>query len=501
MKNNKWVYVTNKEKEDPYEKIIPQLQDISVDFNLKTPEEQDIVVDKIFKLIREINVFPIIYYNKEGIHKEIQSVLNKKNICIIDHTIQTQLRNGLLLLDFLFPNLHLATTCNEDKNMYERFYDDDILKFCIKRYLTSGYLINNLRTLFFSTARLYWDTPINFSPMRAKIIYEHFCPTGGTIYDYSSGYGGRMLGALGSDKKFKYIATEPNTLTYNNLLQLGEYIEEVTKRKNSYQIYNLCSEQLQLKPKSIDFAFSCPPFFNKEIYTDEPTQSISKFPNYKEWLEKYVRPTIKNCYLALKDNGVFCFDVINYYFSGKKIPLVEDWTRIAEEEGFYFKDKIPIKSKMRKTTEDSEYIYLFMKSQDSELPNYTTYDLMSEATIAKQNREERQYRRTHVTIAEYNIFGQLEKTYKSYDEINIEKEILKSKKLYNNKYYRIYWGDDTILAQLQVKQPIAQIKDNYFFSYSDLARYLGVSRQAVQQAYKRQSTSIAGKSIIWLGEK
>jgi len=51
-----------------------------------------------------------------------------------------------------------------------------------------------------------------------------------------------------------------------------------------------------------------------------------------------------------------------------------------------------------------------------------------------------------VTIAEYDIFGQLEKTYNSYDEINIEKEILKSKKLYNNKYYRIYWGDDTILA-------------------------------------------------------
>jgi len=71
---------------------------------------------------------------------------------------------------------------------------------------------------------------------------------------------------------------------------------------------------------------------------------------------------------------------------------------------------------------------------------------MQDAAIAKQNREERQYRRTHVTIAEYDIFGQLEKTYNSYDEINIEKEILKSKKLYNNKYYRIYWGDDTILA-------------------------------------------------------
>jgi hypothetical protein len=40
-------------------------------------------------------------------------MIEKDDICIIDNTVFTQLRNGLLLLDFLFPNLHLATTCNE----------------------------------------------------------------------------------------------------------------------------------------------------------------------------------------------------------------------------------------------------------------------------------------------------------------------------------------------------------------------------------------------------
>ena len=148
----------------------------------------------------------------------------------------TQLRNGLLLLDFLFPNLHLATTCNEKRSMYDRFYDDNILKQAIRSYLDSGKIIHNLRTLFFSYARLYYDTPINFSPMRAKIIFEHYCPKNGTLYDYSAGYGGRMLGALCSQQNFKYIAVEPNSNTYYNLKRLGVYIEKVLNKENSYKI-------------------------------------------------------------------------------------------------------------------------------------------------------------------------------------------------------------------------------------------------------------------------
>jgi hypothetical protein len=115
----------------------------------------------------------------------------------------------------------LATTCNEKKNMYDRFYNDEILKKAIEVYLNTGKPINNLRTLFFSYARLYLDTPINFSPMRAKVIFEHYCPKNGIIYDYSAGYGGRMLGALCSQQDFTYLAVEPNSNTYHNLKKLG----------------------------------------------------------------------------------------------------------------------------------------------------------------------------------------------------------------------------------------------------------------------------------------
>ena len=241
MKNSnnilEWNYIPTKTKEDPYEDIIPFIQTISIDYINKSTEEQNKIVEDIFLKIREKNIFPIIYFNEDGIKEEILSVYNKNDVCFVENGVYTQLRNGLLLLDFLFPNLHIATTCNEKKPVYERFYDDNILKKAIHSFLSQNKTIFNLRTLFFTYARFYYDTPINFSPMRAKLIYEHYCPKNGTIYDYSAGYGGRMLGALASQQNFKYIAVEPNTNTFYNLNRLGQYIENTLEKDKSYQIY------------------------------------------------------------------------------------------------------------------------------------------------------------------------------------------------------------------------------------------------------------------------
>lgn len=91
-----------------------------------------------------------------------------------------------------------------------------------------------------------------------------------------------MLGALSSKNNYTYIGTDPNTETFNNLLSLGKQIEEITKRKDSFEIYNKESENLILNDNSIDFAFSCPPFFSLEKYTDESTQSYNKYNKYEE---------------------------------------------------------------------------------------------------------------------------------------------------------------------------------------------------------------------------
>ena len=491
-----WNYIPTKNSEDAYEPIIEEIQNLSQEYSNSDLEKQNVIIETIFSKIRKINVFPIIYFTEEGIKEEILSVYNKNDVCFIENGVYTQLRNGLLLLDYLFPNLHLATTCNEKQSMYDRFYNDDILKKAIKVYLDSGKTIHNLRTLFFSYARLYYDTPINFSPMRAKIIYEHYCPKNGVIYDYSAGYGGRMLGALGSQQNFTYIAVEPNRNTYNNLKTLGNYITKTLNKSNCYNIYNLCSEKFQLKSESVDFVFSCPPFFKKELYSDEITQSTNNYPEYKDWLENYVRPTIHNSYNALKEQGVYGVDILNYSYCGKTYPLIEDWIKIAQEEGFVYKEKVPIASKFRKKDGEGEHIYLFMKKEEYELPDYTPNKTQLDAEEAKRKRERAKYRKEHRVIGEYDIFGNLLELYEE-DQSPVDKEIYKTNKLHNNKYYKIYYGEDIVQQQIEVKQPICLIDNQYFFSFSDIGRYCNVSRQAVAQSKSRNSSQIKGYSIQW----
>lgn len=368
---NNWTFKPIKEKQDAYEEIISKLNPCSPEeFNQYSSEEQNKIILDMIKEIRKINQFPIYYFNEDGIKKEIKKAIDK-TVCFSDGVLDLSYAQGLLLLDYLFPNLHKVNAGEKaNKSMYDRFYDDEILGICLKNAISNRKILN-MRTTFFTYARFLWRTAINYSPMRAKAIYEKFCPNGGVIYDYSAGFGGRMLGALSSKNNYTYIGIDPNTETYKNLLRLGEYIEKVTGREGTYDIYNACSEDVVLEPESIDFAFSCPPYFTLEQYCDEETQSINKFPKYEDWLEYYVRPTIKSIYQGLKPDGIFGVNIVNFWIGAKKYMITEDWIKIAQEEGFVLQNIYPIVSKARKKLkEDQDSIYIFTK-EGRKLADYT----------------------------------------------------------------------------------------------------------------------------------
>lgn len=363
---HKWSHIPTTEKECGYEDMMDQLNIISQSaFKALSEEEQDAKVQEIINIIRTRNVFPIYYFNHKGIIKEIKKVIAKNDVKFCGNTLKTQASQGLLLLDYLFPNLHFVEAGNATDNcMYNRFYDDYKLGKCLKRHIKAYGKFTNMRTPFFMYGRFFWNTATNFAPMRAKAIFEQFCPKGGVVYDYSCGFGGRMLGCLSSSNNYTYIGCEPCSDTYHNLNQLGEYIEEVTKRNNSFVIHQQCSEDLRLPDESVDFAFSCPPFYGLERYSEEDTQSVVRYPKYEDWLEHYVRPTIRNCRDALKVGALYGVDISDICWKNKKYSLVADWCRIAEEEGLVFVDKYSIVSRARKDdaeTSNTEHVYIFRK--------------------------------------------------------------------------------------------------------------------------------------------
>lgn len=89
-----------------------------------------------------------------------------------------------------------------------------------------------------------------------------------------------MLGCLANPYNYTYIGCEPNTETFRHLNELGQYIDAAIGQPGRYKLHCACSEDLRLEPESVDLAFSCPPFFALERYTNEPTQCYIKFPQY-----------------------------------------------------------------------------------------------------------------------------------------------------------------------------------------------------------------------------
>jgi SAM-dependent methyltransferase len=179
----------------------------------------------------------------------------------------------------------------------------------------------------------------NFKPQNARAIVEHLCPVlWGNVYDYSCGYGGRLLGIGSSNMKYNYIGVEPNTETVKYLNFFNDCIEEAVGVKGT--IIQSVSEEYQ--PEDIDLAFSSPPYFNLEKYSDEDTQCMVRYKTLDEWFDGYVTPTIEHIYRGLNREGIFATNIADYKTYGQKEPVqvVQRWIETAKQNGFKYQGMI-----------------------------------------------------------------------------------------------------------------------------------------------------------------
>ena len=167
---------------------------------------------------------------------------------------------------------------------------------------------------------------LNFQPAVAAAIYHKFAPRGGVVYDSSSGWGGRLVGARLARMK-KYIGCEPCTQTFKGLQDLAQLI-----RTPEFQIelHMAGSETLTLQENSVDVAFTSPPYFSLELYSDEATQSHIKFPSFDEWCRGFLEPTFAHTLHALRPGGVMAINISNCkMFTDQGIDLEQQTCRIA----------------------------------------------------------------------------------------------------------------------------------------------------------------------------
>ena len=208
---------------------------------------------------------------------------------------------------------------------------------------------------------------VNFPPLTARYLYERYTdhikqdePL--NIYDPSSGWGGRILGAMSSKKQIHYVGTDPNTDNFIDDLEISryEYVanfynDEVlggndfwdTEHKNTFHYFQMGSEHIgdhpdfqQYKGK-LDMVFTSPPYFDREQYSEDEEQSYKSYPQYDDWRDNFLKPTLTNAYESLRNDRYLLWNIADIKIGTNKFhPLEQDSIDILLSLGADYQGKL-----------------------------------------------------------------------------------------------------------------------------------------------------------------
>lgn len=317
--------------------------------------EQELLEYKqmVFKHYRE-NGFPYFNSSKEYRLSEFNKLKKYDRKNLLQDNVINQTMHGLGLAWSYFPH-NFEVQCNNMLTPMQAFNDDTIFKKVIDKRLRMGDNMsdNGIRKMLkiFSNVQAV----SNFRPTAAACIYDIYGKDK-VVLDMSSGFGGRLLGAIVSDVK-QYIGLEPSTKTFNGLLDICDDFAPNFKET----IYKCGSEDYLPPKESIDLCFTSPPYFDTEKYSDESTQSYIKYPTKIEWLNQFMRKTLENCFHGLKNDGYLIINIANVK-SYKN--LESDFVDLASSVGFELDKilKLSLSSMVRENKFKYEPIFVFKKS-------------------------------------------------------------------------------------------------------------------------------------------
>jgi DNA modification methylase len=101
---------------------------------------------------------------------------------------------------------------------------------------------------------------------------------------------------------------------------------------SSHQI-DISLEDLKVPTNYFDFAFTSPPYFDTEIYSDEKTQASNRYKTLEEFNKKFLEKLIVKTIKALKPNGCFVINI-----GGSQYRFDQVINSICEREGLAIKE-------------------------------------------------------------------------------------------------------------------------------------------------------------------
>jgi len=181
----------------------------------------------------------------------------------------------------------------------------------------------------------FWDTEEPsvsiFDATLCELMYDWFCPKGGTILDPFAG--GSVRGIVASEMGYHYTGIDiSNTQILANQKQ---------SEKPNWIVGDSAEILETLDDEAYDFVFTCPPYYDLEIYSDNEND-LSNMDD-EDFDDAYAN-ILTECYSKLKDNRFFCIVLsetrevskTGNYKIGKYRNLVAKTIMGCEEIGFSF---------------------------------------------------------------------------------------------------------------------------------------------------------------------
>lgn len=207
-------------------------------------------------------------------------------------------------------------------------------------FADNGLSYDNRRMSKYATEKRGYEKKYNgtsiFSPVLAEVVYKWFTLPQSKIFDPFAG--GIVRGGMAAFLGHQYVGCDINPE------QVESNYEERQKLFEKYNIPGvcewICQDAAEYSGEKVDLVFTCPPYYNLELYTKNP-KDLSNMNSYTEFIEKYTQ-IINLCYNVLEEDRFMVWVVsdIRDKKTTEYYGLVADTIKAAQAAGFKFYNEI-----------------------------------------------------------------------------------------------------------------------------------------------------------------
>lgn len=238
-------------------------------------------------------------------------------------------RSGYLLAKKFVLHLILDVKVAPYLTLYEVWKDEAILTQVIQKYHNFSKALCNFNSKYIIRMHnIVHQQGSNFPPVIAKQLYNFYKPR--VVLDLCSGFGGRFTGFWFSEVGETYIGLDPNQKLKEPHQLMTQYLtNHFPNNKTIHIIYETAEDRdypdiiknlpIEVKDNLVDLIFTSPPYFTKEIYSDDPTQSTNRYVKFESWYNYFLLKMLRISSLVLRTNGVLCLN----YKDCKDYPVFE----------------------------------------------------------------------------------------------------------------------------------------------------------------------------------